>query len=106
MAVHREARESPGRGRHPVHLWRIEWPADALPALARGIEGAEHSRLVASSIWNKPERFSRVKDVILQGLAAGHLKPAISRTFPLNQIVEAHRHLESNQQVGKFIVTV
>jgi NADPH:quinone reductase-like Zn-dependent oxidoreductase len=38
--------------------------------------------------------------------AVGHLKPAISRTFPLNQIVEAHRCLESNQQVGKIIVTV
>jgi NADPH:quinone reductase-like Zn-dependent oxidoreductase len=74
------------------------WPA-ALKALS--IRG-----WVASSIWNKPERFRRVKHVILQGLAAGHLKPAISRTFPLNQIVEAHRYLESNQQVGKIIVRV
>jgi hypothetical protein len=25
--------------------------------------------------------------------------------FPLEQIVEAHRYLESNQQIGKIVVT-
>jgi NADPH:quinone reductase-like Zn-dependent oxidoreductase len=74
------------------------WPA--------ALKGLSIRGWVASSIWNKPERFSRVKDVILLGLAEGHLKPVISRTFPLNQIVEAHRYLESNQQVGKIIMTV
>lgn len=61
---------------------------------------------VASSIWNRPERFVRNRDLILQGLASGHLKPVIDRTFPLSQIVAAHRYLESNQQVGKIVVTV
>ena len=28
------------------------------------------------------------------------------QTFPLEQIVEAHRYLESNQQLGKIVVTV
>jgi NADPH:quinone reductase-like Zn-dependent oxidoreductase len=61
---------------------------------------------VASFIWSKPERFARNHDLILRGLASGHLKPVIARTFPLSQIVEAHRYLESNQQVGKVVVTV
>jgi NADPH:quinone reductase-like Zn-dependent oxidoreductase len=30
----------------------------------------------------------------------------VARTFPLSQIVEAHRFLESNQQIGKIVVTV
>jgi NADPH:quinone reductase-like Zn-dependent oxidoreductase len=34
------------------------------------------------------------------------LKPIIAKTFPLSQIVAAHRYLESNQQVGKVVVTV
>jgi NADPH:quinone reductase-like Zn-dependent oxidoreductase len=29
----------------------------------------------------------------------------VAKTFPLDDIVEAHRYLESNQQVGKIIVT-
>jgi NADPH:quinone reductase-like Zn-dependent oxidoreductase len=42
---------------------------------------------------------------ISEGLADGSLKPVIAKTFPLEQIVEAHRYLESNQQVGKVVVT-
>jgi NADPH:quinone reductase-like Zn-dependent oxidoreductase len=41
-----------------------------------------------------------------QHLADGGLRPKIDRTFPLAQIVAAHRHMESNQQIGKVVVTV
>ena len=34
------------------------------------------------------------------------LMPIIARTFPLDQIVEADRYLESDQQMGKIVVTV
>jgi NADPH:quinone reductase-like Zn-dependent oxidoreductase len=60
---------------------------------------------VASTIWNHPERFARAKELILRGLAEGHLKPVIAKTFRLDEIVEAHRYLESNQQLGKIVVT-
>jgi NADPH:quinone reductase len=43
---------------------------------------------------------------VLKGLANGTLKPVIDKTFPLKDIVEAHRYLESNQHVGKIVVTV
>ena len=45
-------------------------------------------------------------DFILGGLARGQLSPAIDRTFTLDQIVDAHRRLESGDQVGKIVVTV
>ena len=60
---------------------------------------------VASTIWNHPERFARNQLLILRGLADGKLKPVIAKTFRLDQIVEAHRYLESNQQMGKIVVT-
>lgn len=59
---------------------------------------------VASTIWNHPERFARAKELILRGLAEGHLKPVVARTFRLGEIVQAHQFLESNQQVGKIVV--
>jgi NADPH:quinone reductase-like Zn-dependent oxidoreductase len=34
------------------------------------------------------------------------VQPLIAKTFPLDQIVEAHRYLESNQQVGRVVITV
>ena len=61
---------------------------------------------VFSAISSKPERYARVRAVVLQGLASGHLKPVISRTFTLDRIAEAHAYLESNQQIGKIVVTV
>jgi NADPH:quinone reductase-like Zn-dependent oxidoreductase len=39
-------------------------------------------------------------------LANGKLKPIIARTFSLDQIVDAHRYMESNEQIGKIVVTV
>jgi NADPH:quinone reductase-like Zn-dependent oxidoreductase len=74
------------------------WPA--------ALKGLSVRGWVASAIWNKPDRFARYRDLILSGLAAGHLRPVVARTFPLDQIVEANRFLESNQQIGKIVVTV
>jgi len=59
---------------------------------------------IATEIWGKPERYAKYKDLILHGLQTGHLKPVISKTFKLDQIVEAHRYMEANEQIGKVVV--
>ena len=61
---------------------------------------------VLLEITADPERLGRGKKFVNEGLADGSFKPVIARTFPLEQVVEAHRYLESNQQVGKVVVTV
>jgi NADPH:quinone reductase len=53
-----------------------------------------------------PAGIARGKQYVLSGLESGALKPVIARTFPFDAIVEAHRFMESNQQIGKIIVTV
>ena len=60
---------------------------------------------IGSKIWAKPDRFAQVRQIILNGLDSGRLKPIVAKTFPLEQIVEAHRYLESNRQIGKIVVT-
>ncbi|MER8394182.1 zinc-dependent alcohol dehydrogenase family protein [Mesorhizobium sp. M0045] len=57
-------------------------------------------------IVRDPVRLQAAKAFILDGLSSGSLKPAIARTFPFDQIVEAHRYLEANEQFGKIVVTV
>lgn len=52
------------------------------------------------------EAFARGVKFITAHLKTGALKPVIAKTFPLEQIQEAHRYLESNQQIGKIVVTV
>ncbi len=61
---------------------------------------------VMMEITSDPRRLDRAKKFINDGLVDGSLKPIIARVFPLDQIVEAHRYLESNQQFGKVVVTV
>ena len=61
---------------------------------------------VMLEITSDPRRLERAKKFINEGLADGSFKPLIAKKFPLDQIVEAHRYLESNQQVGKVVVTV
>src|SRR5262249_40068678 len=63
-------------------------------------------RYVILEITSEPARLERRNKVITAGLAEGGRKPLIARTFPLDQIVEAHRYLESSQQIGKVVVTV
>ncbi|HWK40704.1 MAG TPA: zinc-dependent alcohol dehydrogenase family protein [Croceibacterium sp.] len=62
---------------------------------------------VASEIWNHPHRFANAQQKILAGLASGDLRPVIARQFEgLESLVEANAFLESNQQVGKVVVTI
>lgn len=61
---------------------------------------------VLFEIISNPQRFERAKQFILDALNSGKLKPIIAKTFALDEIVEAHRYLESNQQFGKVVVTV
>jgi NADPH:quinone reductase-like Zn-dependent oxidoreductase len=45
-------------------------------------------------------------EYIVKGLESGALKPVIDRTFKFDDMIEAHRYLESNGQFGKIVVTV
>ena len=53
-----------------------------------------------------PEKLKPAKEFVVKGLESGALKPLVAKTFPLDEIVESHRYLESNQQIGKVVVTV
>lgn len=57
-------------------------------------------------VINDPQRLQRARDFILAGVADRSLKPRIAKTFAFDDIVAAHRYLESNAQLGKVVVTV
>jgi NADPH:quinone reductase-like Zn-dependent oxidoreductase len=79
-----------------------ETPFPFFTAVGKGL--GVHGYLVFELIRD-PERCNRAVAFIAQGLAEGKLNPVISKQFRLDQIVEAHRYLESNQQIGKILVT-
>jgi NADPH:quinone reductase-like Zn-dependent oxidoreductase len=57
-------------------------------------------------ITTHPDTQATARKYVFDHIAAGHFKPRIDKVFPLSEIVEAYRHMESNQQIGKIVVTV
>jgi NADPH:quinone reductase-like Zn-dependent oxidoreductase len=50
--------------------------------------------------------FPVAKQYIFDHLASDAFKPVIDKTFRFAEIVEAHRYMESNAQIGKIVVTL
>ena len=78
-------------------------PFPLMAALAKGLTLRGYTLF---EIVSDPARLERGKAYVIDELAKGALNPIIARTFPIEEIVEAHRFMESNQQIGKIVVTV
>jgi NADPH:quinone reductase-like Zn-dependent oxidoreductase len=57
-------------------------------------------------ITKDAQRMRRAVAFVGSGLRTGAFRPVVDRLFPLDEIVRAHEHLESNAQFGKIVVTV
>lgn len=84
-----------GRGR--------ETPFPYLLAMQKGL--TMRSYLIFPDMVNS-DRHAAACEFILAGLKNKSLKPIIAKTFTLDRIVDAYHYLESNQQIGKVVVTV
>jgi NADPH2:quinone reductase len=78
-------------------------PLPLFPLLVKNLRlhGYQYKEVVRDA-----SELEKAKKFILDGLAYGRLKAVIDRVFPFEQIVEAHRYLESNAQFGKIVVTL
>ncbi|MCG5215790.1 zinc-dependent alcohol dehydrogenase family protein [Streptosporangium sp. KLBMP 9127] len=56
-------------------------------------------------IARNPQRLRRAAAFVASGLSSGVFRPVVDRVFPLEKIVQAHQHMESNTQFGKIVVT-
>jgi NADPH:quinone reductase-like Zn-dependent oxidoreductase len=72
-------------------------------ALSKGLSFRGY---VLGEITLDPRKLENAKSYVYDRLADGRFVPKIAKTFPFEQTVEAYRYLESNQQVGKVVITV
>ncbi|MCW5729688.1 MAG: zinc-dependent alcohol dehydrogenase family protein [Alphaproteobacteria bacterium] len=76
-------------------------PFPLIPVLRKGLT------LRGYTLWEitlNAARRERAIRFILEHVEAGRLRPVIDRVFRLDEIVEAHRYLESGRQAGKIVV--
>lgn len=86
-----------------------ETPYPLFTALGKGlsIRGYTLFEITSDAISGaRRDRLEAAKDYVFNGVSSGDLKPIIDKTFPLDSIRDAHEHLESNEQIGKIVVTV
>lgn len=79
-------------------------PFPLFPALAKGLTVRGYTLF---EITQSPELCERAREYVFNLLQSGDLKPIIDEhRFSLDEIVEAHSFMESNQQKGKIVVSV
>lgn len=77
-------------------------PYPLFPALAKQLTIRGYTLFEFLPVREKVEAAAAF---IYKGFASGAFKPVVAKVFKLEEIVEAHRYLESNAQLGKVVVT-
>ena len=60
---------------------------------------------VYTEVTRNAASLARAHTFITRGVAEGTIRPKIDKIFTLDEVVEAHRYLESGQQLGKIVMT-
>lgn len=81
----------------------IVTPFPLFPALLKGLSVRGYTLF---EILAQPEVRAKAEKYVFENLQKGVLKPVIAKTFAFENIVDAHRYMESNEQMGKIVVTV
>jgi NADPH:quinone reductase-like Zn-dependent oxidoreductase len=59
-----------------------------------------------TSITGDPVLLNPAKEYVFERLKDGRFHPKIAKTFSLENAAEAYRYLESNEQLGKIVISV
>src|SRR5258708_24317203 len=66
----------------------------------RGVFGVNMGHL-----WHEPDKIRSSADKLLQGVAAGWVRPHVEKAFSFDHVGEAHAYLEARKNIGKVVLT-
>ncbi|CCQ74358.1 NAD(P)H-quinone oxidoreductase [Magnetospira sp. QH-2] len=94
-----------GRLIHIAFLGGSKVELDLMPMMLKR-QTITGSTLRPQSVERKAEIAESLRKTVWPLIEAGEVKPVIHATFPLSQAAEAHRLMESNQHIGKIVLTM
>ncbi len=68
---------------------------------AIGVRGAS-----LTQVSRDPETLKKAKQYVVERLEDGRFKPKIAKTFAFKDSVAAYQYMQSNEQIGKVVITV
>jgi NADPH:quinone reductase-like Zn-dependent oxidoreductase len=85
--------------------------ADAMATFPLGLLLPKRARIIGTVLRARPleEKIATTAEFARQVLPLfdqGRCAPVIDRRFPLEQVGDAHRHMEANANVGKIVLDV
>jgi NADPH:quinone reductase-like Zn-dependent oxidoreductase len=55
-------------------------------------------------MWNERDKLRRWMQDILDGIPQGWVRPHVDRTFPFDQVGDAHAYIEARKNIGKIVL--
>jgi len=78
-------------------------PFPVMQAFPKGLSMRTYTMM---EITASPQAIETAARYIYDRLADGRLQPKVAKTFPFAQSADAYRFLESNEQIGKVVITL
>lgn len=96
---------APGQQRSLLQAFRAWWATPRFDPLSlmnrnRGVFG-----LNLGHLWDERRQLAPLMEMLLAELRAARIAPVVARTFPLERAADAHRFIQSRQNIGKVVLT-
>jgi len=96
---------APGERRSVLRAFHTWWTTPRFDPMSlinrnRGVFG-----LHVGHLWGERRQLQPLMDMLMTELRAGRIVPVVAKTFPLEKAAEAHRFIQSRQNIGKVVLT-
>jgi synaptic vesicle membrane protein VAT-1 len=96
---------APGERRSLWRAFRAWWTTMRFDPMSlmhrnRGVFG-----LNVGHLWDERRHLVPIMEMLVSELQSGRLNPVVARTFPLERAADAHRFIQSRQNIGKVVLT-